>query len=913
MNDQRNSPNLLEAQVDNQKYIYFGCVFPFLPDFIYDHMLVGNSDTEKLQEVFSRFTQIIISLRKWKNCSFSLRYISNPDCGEVGIFLIGRFIDNPKNVINFDFLLNEFSALLKTFNLSPVLLNNKQIMNILMPFQEEPTIFEVRQHEEIIQFTDWNRDVYVVHPFWKAKGNWILPLETMLRQPNKVTINIYLESTTLTEDEKVGFSEAAKIAQTLSDQEIRTYSDTSIRRRRDPQAEVVAKIYGKLVRVLVDPYILVIQVASMDNSSSEAVARAIGATITTREESELENDKELLPSAFDIRTPSNQVERKSSLLLFRFMKFIAWGNELAISGNKHDKSRLVYLVGNQGASCGFRFPISIRGGVPGVMVRQSPPDFEPGPRPTKIRDEEIHLGNFQRGGLATIKIKDLSRHTLVTGFTGSGKTNTVLYLLDQLWAKRKLHQQKPIPFLVIEAAKKEYRGLANLSGFEDLLVFTLGDETTSPFRLNPFELQYNVRLEAHLGKLQNCFDAALPQFGILPSIIAESMERIYLDKGWNLGDICSNSYDKKFPTLNDLSKMVLEVSNERGYAGENSQNIRAAVSGRINSLLRGSKGKMFTTQFSIPFEMIMNYPTVLELNDLNQQDKAITMMFLLMLLREYREQNKSEELQHITVIEEAHNVLENVRSVGASEIAADTRAKAVEAFASMLSEVRAYGEGLIISDQSPEKLSPDAIRNTNLQIAHQLRHKLDRNAIASAMIMDQFQQDYLGKLGVGTAALYFTGFDKATFIQVPNYKKSVGFQDISDHKIITHMESFKQKNINLFLPYEGCGFCNSKCLYQKEIESILKKDPFNEEFTNSLSRFGRHKKKEEQLHNWLSIVSICKKTEKLIGVSNEIDVGWCYFVHKINFSFTPYMRKQFENAYKNKDYFDRSLLNGRSI
>src|SRR5690606_19506256 len=153
---------------------------------------------------------------------------------------------------------------------------------------------------------------------------------------------------------------------------------------------------------------------------------------------------------------------------------------------------------------------------------------------------------FRRGGAVTAPLKQLARHTLITGFTGAGKTNTVLYLLDQLW------NRQHIPFLVIEAAKKEYRGLLDQPGFEDLLVFTLGDETTSPFRLIPFELLSGVRLEAHLGRVQSCFDAALPQFGILPSIIAESLELIYRDKGWQLTDRGGEHPDRLFPTIRDM-------------------------------------------------------------------------------------------------------------------------------------------------------------------------------------------------------------------------------------------------------------------------------------------------------------------------------------------------------------------------
>ncbi len=51
----------------------------------------------------------------------------------------------------------------------------------------------------------------------------------------------------------------------------------------------------------------------------------------------------------------------------------------------------------------------------------------------------------------------------------------------------------------------------------------------------------------------------------------------------------------------------------------------------------------------------------------------------------------------------------------------------------MLTEIRSYGEGLIIADQSPGKLADDVVRNTNLQIVHQLRDSTDREAMANAM------------------------------------------------------------------------------------------------------------------------------------------------------------------------------------
>jgi hypothetical protein len=456
-----------------------------------------------------------------------------------------------------------------------------------------------------------------------------------------------------------------------------------------------------------------------------------------------------------------------------------------------------------------------------------------------------------------------------------------------------------IPFLVIEAAKKEYRALLRVKGFEDLLIFTLGDETTSPFRQNPFELLPGIRVEAHIGRLQACFDAALPQFGILPSIVAEALEEIYKKKGWNLTDRASSTNkDKLFPTLKEMFTEVIRVSERRGYAGETFQNIRAAAAGRIGSLLRGSRGRMFGGQRSIPSDLIFNRPVILELNDLNEDDKALTMMFLLMWLREYRELHQNRSLQHVTVIEEAHNVVSNVQSVGNSEVAADTKAKAVAAFSNMLSEVRAYGEGIVISDQSPEKLAPDAIRNTNLQIAHQLRDRKDREAIARAMIMDDEQQEYIGKLRVGEAALFRTGIEKATFLKVPEFKDTAGFDILpSDQDLKNHMVKFNQQYLTAYLPFDGCKFCGSVCNFQEAIEPLVLDKELHEQFFLTLKLFDQQPEPEYWPSHWQKITSVCIDAATQAGLTGILDAAYCYLTHEIDFPFTEHMRIEFQKAY----------------
>jgi len=670
----------------------FGFRFVALPDWLTAPDVMGQSETDKLAWALRTWQQFIGNLWKWKGAAFALRFLSRPDQGALEATLLGRvrLLDHALQVAQA--LAGDLRSQLAALHLDPQPIPDGGALAAARRPLPLHCLLEVRQHETVARLN--LGDAYVVYPLRAPAGDFRLVFEALLHTSTPTLLSLYLEPTELTPVERDGLALAASTAQSLSDFQ---YSGEYYHGRwQDPQAALVGEVYTEFVRRLGQPFLCAAHVASADVPAAWSVARALenGVAVESPGSSPQPGGgpTRQVPVQCDVVQARAPHEVQAVQAAIADLALSGWGASLSTPG----KERLRYLTDAAGAASLVRFPVVGRGGAPGLHVKQVAPGYDQGvKRPHPARDE-VSLGAFLSGGVATVKVADLTRHGLIVGFTGSGKTNTCLYLIDQLW------RQHHVPVLVIEPAKTEYRGLIGRPGFDDVRVFTLGDEATSPFRLNPFELLPGVRLEAHISALKTCFNAALPQFGVLPTIVEEALIRVYADKGWQLTDVLHPADERLFPTMRDMYAAVVRVADGRGYSGEVRDNVRAAAAGRIGSLLAGSKGRMFGSQRSIPLATLLGGPVVLELDALNDNEKALAMMFLLTHLREYcKVQRPDGALAHVTLIEEAHRVLENVASVAGSEVAADTRAEAVRFFSGALAEMRAYGEGILIAEQSP--------------------------------------------------------------------------------------------------------------------------------------------------------------------------------------------------------------------
>jgi len=366
-----------------------------------------------------------------------------------------------------------------------------------------------------------------------------------------------------------------------------------------------------------------------------------------------------------------------------------------------------------------------------------------------------------------ININQMSLHALIIGMTGNGKTTTVKELL------KNISDKFSISFLVIESAKKEYYSILGSLNAGNTMVFTPGLEAefiSVPFRLNPFEFNPEETLAAHIDSLMATFKAAFDMPPPVPYVLEQAILEIYLEKGWNPIGKTNRFGVLVFPTLTDLYNKIDDVTNRMGYYPEITSNVKAALKARINSLRFGGRGLLFDTVESINMELLMNTPTVIELDALgDDQSKAFFMGLLLSKIYAYqrnRKRNDCNDLNHVLVIEEAHRLLKNVD--GADE-SANVQRNAVNYFCNMLSEIRSYGQSLVIVDQIASKLAPDTYMNTNLKICHRIVALTERELMGATMNMTQDQIDYLASLEKGYAAVYSEGDFRPKLIKVPYY------------------------------------------------------------------------------------------------------------------------------------------------
>lgn len=485
--------------------------------------------------------------------------------------------------------------------------------------------------------------------------------------------------------------------------------------------------------------------------------------------------------------PSTGTAKSSSLLV----KFKGEDGSLFHHPFGDDFSQLKSMLTTRELSALVNFPLHT---VPGVNVVDSAPEFSLSPQQNINKSFTFDVGKLLYGGTSSnisvhLPLDTLSRHALVCGVNGSGKTNTVLSILDGFMKADR-------PFFVIEPAKTEYVDWAieYNKKIDDpkkkIKIFIPGCEkyakanyVPQKLKINPFEVielkNSEMRVLSHIDRLKASFASAFPMQDILPVIMEHLLYDLYTDAHPMLDKDDPNYKKKGFPRLGTVGRCFIDkLMQNIGYAKENTQNISAALRTRFNSLKFGWKGELLNNEKlssmvwndeenkfvdgNMSWDELFGMPVVVNLSYAgDDQDRAFIMSLLLQFLYEYRiaesETGKfsfnSNECRHLVVVEEAHRVM------GRCDNPESPQYKSGLMFSNFLSEVRAYGQGMMVVDQVPTRLIEDAIKNTNVKIIHKLVAADDSQRVAECIGLTSEQQKVIAKLSIGQAVL--AGFNSA--------------------------------------------------------------------------------------------------------------------------------------------------------
>ena len=380
--------------------------------------------------------------------------------------------------------------------------------------------------------------------------------------------------------------------------------------------------------------------------------------------------------------------------------------------------------------------------------------------------EGIHIGNILRNNSPVAEYClpeiDLNRHMLVCGMTGSGKTNTVMNILKELY-------KKGIAWSCIEPAKREYFHIYKY-GIEDLEVFEAGGSNNRVY-INPFQpFDDKVPLQTHIDSLYEAFMSCYSWVSPLPYVLENSIYRAYEICGYKL-DGKDNERELKYPTIELLYTIIPEVVSEMGYEGRLEYEVKSSLQARISTLRRGEKGRILNVASSMNMKNLFTGHNVIELENIGDNSvKSLIMSLLMTNLREYRmtQEDSQLEVRHYLLIEEAHRLLRNTEKGQIGD--GDAQSNGVKYFTDMINELRSKGQGFIIADQSPEQLASAVIKNTNLKICHRLVSKYDKELIGDSMAASETQIKYLSNLKRGEAEVYSEGDDGPKLVRIPDVR-----------------------------------------------------------------------------------------------------------------------------------------------
>ena len=474
------------------------------------------------------------------------------------------------------------------------------------------------------------------------------------------------------------------------------------------------------------------------------------------------------------------------------------------------------------------------------------------------------LGKAYTENRVKLDVKSLTQHVFVTGSTGCGKSETIYKLINET-------KQVGTKFLVIEPAKGEYKNV-----FGDVNVFGTNPLIMPLLRINPFSFPTGVHVLEHIDRLTEIFNVCWPMYSAMPAVLKKAMLDAYESCGWDLRlsvNRLSRGEDV-YPSFLDLFLSLEKVITESAYSEEVKSNYSGALLTRVESLTNGLNGEIFSVN-ELSNMVLFDENCIIDLSRVGSQEtKSLIMGILIMRLSEYRmtgANTPNSALKHLTVLEEAHNILKRV-STEQSQEGSNMAGKSVEMITNAIAEMRTYGEGFIIVDQSPTSVDKAAIKNTNTKIVMRLPDEDDRKVSGKAAGMNDKQIDEIAKLPTGVAVVYQNDWVSPVLCKIDRMENSrVIFNEQKD----SILELNSENDINYIIEFLLAGQTENtqKAFDIIQIEKSVRAFNMPSKVRMALLDTIEEYKKNNHISLWnsVSIYDLSSLLTDLLGIRKEFE------------------------------------------
>ena len=398
-----------------------------------------------------------------------------------------------------------------------------------------------------------------------------------------------------------------------------------------------------------------------------------------------------------------------------------------------------------------------------------------------------------------------AKHALVVGTPGSGKTTFSFNLLLQF-------ARRGIPFLAIEPTKTEYRAM--IDAVPGVQIFTPGDNAASPFIINPFVPPGGVTVEQYVPSLAAAFKAAFSMPPPLDVIFPRAVRSCYSEHGWKdysrAGDPDATPFG-----LHEFILAFKKIVADSDYGAEVKGNLQSAGVFRLMNLIE-QNANIFDAIHTVPIEDMLRRPTILELNAIdNAEQKALIMALLLIGIGVHVKSNRpcGGGLKNVILLDEAH-ILLGGGAGRPDRDGADPLGSAVKSLQDMIAEIRAYGVGIVVADQSPTKVSREVVANTDIKIAFRLVQSAEKELIADSSNMDGDAVRRLSRLKPGEAYVYYSRLENPQLILTEDVRGKEGIRQGVPNAEIAGRSTYWADRKALLKPFAECvygGVCADGC------------------------------------------------------------------------------------------------------